>query len=496
MKKLRTLIYVQIMVLILIFSTPHISASANSQNYSVNLFGTGMATGNPSSTTHDSIFLSEPKATTRNAESQTYTGNIGFFENSTYHRTVSITSYSISPTSATTGSTIELSLSALNSQAIWAKITSPNNQEEIINLINGQATTYLPSPSVIGTYEVVFYANSSTGAVASIIDYFELTEQSPATPPSGGGGGGSSGGGSTTTQAQCSYNWDCTPWSICLNEKQTRTCTNIGTCKGSENKPLETIECSQLLFDITLDVKQIRLTENKFLIFDIELIEQIGLEKVDAHIKYSIIDEDNNEIFSQIETKAIQEKLNYEKELSEATLEEGKYTLRVDILYGNLQRAYAEQKFEIKDGQININLAKGLTGAAITDPTINKIVTNILGIVIGIVIIGAAIFLYKKKGKKYAKKIKRKIKPKYSKDSLKGLIKKKVYTEEGENLGVITGIILKKNKINSLRIELNKIVKKENGIRKKNILIKYNYVRSVGKIAIVDSRILENLIKK
>ena len=492
MRKLKALIYISTLFLVLIFSSPKISASANSQNYTVNIFGTGMATGNPTSTTYDSFFLSESKGTTRNAESQTHTGNIGFFENTVYHRTVSITSYSISPTSANIGSAIGLSVSALNYENIWATITSPNNQEETINLINGQTITYLPSPSITGTYEVIFYANSSTGAIASVIDYFELTEQLPASTSGGGNGGG---GSSTTTKTECSYNWDCTPWSICSDEKQTRTCNNIGTCKGSENKPLEEIECLELLFDITLDVKQIRLTEDKFLIFNVELIEQIGLEKIDAHIKYSVIDKDNNEIFSQIETKAIQEKLNYEKEISEVTFEEGEYTLRVDILYGNLQRAYAEQKFEIKDGKVNIQLARGLTGAAITDQSLNKIVTNII-IVIGVIILGLAIIFYKKKGKKYLKRIKKRVRPKYSKNSLKGLVKKKVYTEKGKNVGLITEITLRKNKIDNLKIKLNKTLKKKNNIQRKNISIKYNHVKSVGNIAIIDDRILESTTKK
>jgi len=65
---------------------------------------------------------------------------------------------------------------------------------------------------------------------------------SPTSAPSGdggaGGGGGGGGGGG------CTYNWLCTEWSACSeNGKQTRTCTNEGTCLGTLGKPAETQDC-------------------------------------------------------------------------------------------------------------------------------------------------------------------------------------------------------------------------------------------------------------
>lgn len=321
--------------------------TANSSNYSVSMFGTGMATATPSSINYNSTILSEARGTTRNAENDLYTVNVGFFDNVGYYRTVSITSYTIYPTSAVVGSTIGLSISALNYESVWAKITSPNAQVQILNLINGGTVDYVPSPSVVGTYEVVFYANSSTGAIASVVDSFEFTAQvvvPPVEQPSGGGGG-------TTIIETCAYNWDCIPWSVCSDGKQKRECKNIGTCTGNESKPIEEMQCSESLFDIILKFKEIGLTQNETLKFSVELTETKGIEKIDVHIKYSIIDSNNNEIWSQIETRAVQGNLSYEKEMSEMKLKDGNYILRVDILYGNLQRAFAEQKLTIKGGK-------------------------------------------------------------------------------------------------------------------------------------------------
>ncbi len=338
-------------ILFLIFAQGVSALTANSSNYSVSMFGTGLATGNLSSANYNkSIVLSEAQGTTRNAESSLYTANIGFFENTIYYRTVSITSYSISPKSAVIGSTIGFSISALNSQTLWAKITSPNAQEQTLNLINNQAVSYLPSPAVVGRYNVTFYANSSTGAIASAIDYFELTEQTTIPPPTGGGGGG----GATTIIEKCTYTWDCTPWGICSEGKQKRECKNIGTCNGTENKPIEETKCSEALFDVGAKLNNIKLDEDNLLNFNIDLIEKMGVEKIDVLIKYSVINKEEYEIFSQTETKSIQGNLSYQKEIQEIRLTDGEYTLRVDILYGNLQRASAELKFRLINGRIEI----------------------------------------------------------------------------------------------------------------------------------------------
>ncbi len=42
----------------------------------------------------------------------------------------------------------------------------------------------------------------------------------------------------------CNPNWQCTSWSNCSNNQQTRTCTDLNICNVSTNKPVETQTCS------------------------------------------------------------------------------------------------------------------------------------------------------------------------------------------------------------------------------------------------------------
>jgi len=553
MKQLKkNLIYLIIIFLVFTFLINGVSAlTANSSSYSVGMFGTGMATATPSSTNYNSIALTEAKGTTRNGANDLYTVNIGFFGNTTYHRTVSITSYTIYPTSAVQGSIIRLSISALNAQSTWAVLTLPNSTQKTISLTNNGDSYY--TGNLVGVYTVTFYANSSSGSLALAIDTFEITSPTQATtPPSGGGGG------TTTIIEKCTYIWDCTSWNICLDEKQIRECKNIGTCEGIEGNPVEERICSDALFDVTLKFTDLLITENNTLRFNIDLIEQEGIDKIDVQIKYSIIDKDNNEIFSQIETKAIQGELNYEKEIGEVKLADGEYILRVDILYGNLQKAFAEQRFEVKKGglgaptreftnklliifgsviilliliifilikrrkkkagkpkthreyksKIKHNLKRiksknfliiligfmlagllfirgnSMTGFVIGSASVVGNNWNILVFVLIIGMLGLLVFVYRKK---IIEKIETKRMNKHSKDSLRGLIKKKVYTEEGKYLGKVDEVILGKNKIDSLRIKLEKRQKV------KGIVVKYQDVKSIGHIVIVDGEILEKL---
>ena len=562
-------IYLTIIFLVFIFSTSHISAlAANSSNYSVSMFGTGMATANHASSNYNSIFLSEVKGTTRNMEGGNYIGNIGFFSDPAPFRAVSITSYSISPKSAVIGSTIGLSISALNYESLWVEIISPNAQEETLNLINGQTIIYLPSPLIIGRYNVTFYANSSLGAIASVVDYFELIEEVivPEAPaPSQAGG------------EYCEYIWDCDSWSICLGEKQIRECKNIGTCTGTSGKPIEERDCSDALFDVTIKFEDLEITENDILKFNVSLTETKGIEKIDVQIKISIIDNQGNEIFSQIETRAIQGELTFEKEIDEikGIIPDGEYILRIDILYGNLQRAFAEQKFIIfkekierppkekifteefliisgsllfliilimlvsifilirlirkrekeerkrrrgYKGRIKNNLKrigskpllmiifalitvgllfiarKSMAGLVISDQFIGDSGANILGVILIIGILGLLVFLSRNKIKISIEKAKEKLKLGYSKNSIKGLIKKKVYTEEGEYVGKVSGVIIGDNKIDSLKIKLDKLDKRKKA-KVSGIIVKYRNVINTGDIVIIDYRVLEYLNK-
>jgi len=533
-----------ILFIIILFIQNIFALTANSSSYSISMFGNKLVTANPSSISYDSTVLSEVQGTTRNAEADSYSTNVGFFSGTIPYKTVQISSYSIYPTSAVTGSIISFKVSAINAQSIWLKMTLPNSMEETINLTNNVYSYY--TADLVGIYSITFYANSSTNSLTSVLDSFEIT--SPITSSSTGGG------------TSCKYIWDCGSWSICSPDgKQTRTCKNIGTCTGEEGKPIEERNCSEALFDVKLKLGQLELTTNESLAFNVNLIQTKSIEKIDVQIKYSIIDKNENEIFSQIETRAIETGIDYRKTFDELKLSPGEYTLRIDIVYGNMQKANAEQTFTVKEtgkievgrnylpiiigiiflifmsiiiiflikrfrknlsklrkpnsykGRIKENLkkikarnyliiilgffilisffifGKSIIGFAINSEGNLSNNLGIIGIMFIILLIGTFIFIYRKKIKEFIETIK----IKYSENSVKGLIKRKLYTDEGDYLGKIEDIILKENRIDSLKIKVHK--KHRRKIRAKGIVIGYENVKGLGQIFIIDKKVLEKI---
>jgi len=51
------------------------------------------------------------------------------------------------------------------------------------------------------------------------------------------------GGGSFSGLTSCMENWECMEWSACINEEQTRTCTDLKNCGTEMDKPLESQSC-------------------------------------------------------------------------------------------------------------------------------------------------------------------------------------------------------------------------------------------------------------
>ncbi len=41
----------------------------------------------------------------------------------------------------------------------------------------------------------------------------------------------------------CTESWDCTNWEECVNDMQTRACTDLNNCRTEENKPIEIQDC-------------------------------------------------------------------------------------------------------------------------------------------------------------------------------------------------------------------------------------------------------------
>jgi len=111
---------------------------------------------------------------------------------------------------------------------------------------------------------------------------------------------------------------------------------------------------------------------------------------------------------------------------------------------------------------------------------------NLFGFVLIVGMLGLLVFVYRKK---IIEKIEIKRINKHPKNSLKRLIKKKVYTEQGDSIGKVEEILLGENKIHSLRIKLEKKQK----FKVKGIVVKYKDVKNIGHIVIVNEKILEKL---
>ena len=133
---------------------------------------------------------------------------------------------------------------------------------------------------------------------------------------------------------------------------------------------------------------------------------------------------------------------------------------------------------------------KNITGFIVNSG--NMFISNLLGIMYFALIIGSLgliVFVHKKN---ISRVIDYKKRNKHPTDSIRGLVKKKVYTDDGEYVGKVEEIILAENKIHSLRIKLSK--KKE--FKVEGISIKYKDVTDTGHIVITNKKIIEELEKE
>jgi len=129
---------------------------------------------------------------------------------------------------------------------------------------------------------------------------------------------------------------------------------------------------------------------------------------------------------------------------------------------------------------------KNMTGFVVGSASAINNNWSLFGFILIIGVLGLLTFTYRKK---IAEKIETRKRDKHPKNSLKGLIKKKVYCEGGNRIGKVEEVLLGENKIDSLKIKLNKKQK----FKIRGIIVKYREVKSVGHIVIVDEKILEKL---
>ena len=141
----------------------------------------------------------------------------------------------------------------------------------------------------------------------------------------------------------CAYDWKCTNWQplVCPEtETQTRECTNQGTCVGVIGKPDETRKCAfepgKLLLDINIEIFEKEILAGEDLIAKIQLINFGKAERTDVLLEYKITDSEGKNIFSELESAAIETKLDLIKRISlSKDIDLGEYTLQVNARYDN-----------------------------------------------------------------------------------------------------------------------------------------------------------------
>jgi PGF-pre-PGF domain-containing protein len=102
----------------------------------------------------------------------------------------------------------------------------------------------LPTTYVSETTTEVFFSAESAG-----LSYFVIGTKQPITP----------------IQPACTESWSCTDWSTCIDNQQTRTCTDANSCGTTADKPVESQSCK--IKEEVIPTLFIPTTENVFLIY-------------------------------------------------------------------------------------------------------------------------------------------------------------------------------------------------------------------------------------
>ena len=114
------------------------------------------------------------------------------------------------------GDTYELELGEVPA---YYEITQNTTSIEVTVTYDGTKALITPNKYMSGSFTITFY-NS---------------KDEPIHHYSGGGGGGID-----TDYEQ----WQCDDWSACINEKQTRMCTDLNHCGTTDYKPVTSRDCS------------------------------------------------------------------------------------------------------------------------------------------------------------------------------------------------------------------------------------------------------------
>ncbi len=159
---------------------------------------------------------------------------------------------------------------------------------------------------------------------------------------------------------KCKPNWDCSVWSDCVDEKQTRTCENLNP-NCNINKPIVKRGCrvnwskgnrEDVLFDIGLGIFNKTVSSGKLS----GLIGLVNLripEGVNASLYYRILDSSGRIVYEETEMIFVEAQTEFTKEIDVSTLNEGDYTFLIDLAYeGQTEHAQIQDYFVIEKARL------------------------------------------------------------------------------------------------------------------------------------------------
>lgn len=152
----------------------------------------------------------------------------------------------------------------------------------------------------------------------------------------------------------CSYKWNCTDWSRCINRVQKRTCINVGTCPGTYKRPSIKRNCAQKLpaqlFDIKLELEKNRIPLDEKLIAWVTF-ESFGTEPTPVNLTYTILDDSGNGVYSELGEVIVYTEEFIIKNFENLNMGIGEYSLELIVEYSNVTEEF-RQNFTIEEEKV------------------------------------------------------------------------------------------------------------------------------------------------
>ncbi len=279
------------------------------------------------------------------------------------------------------------------------------------------------------------YTFTATGFSA-----YAVKEVTPTPTPSGGGGGGSSSSRSTTTTISpstqeptiatnetCTYNWVCSEWSnICpVSGIQTRTCSNIGTCSGNDEKPSQERTCSTYLGKEISMIKQAfhkigTGVDDISIELDIsEIVSENNLSINDTITAiYQLVDSNKEIALEEIANEIVNENNTINRNINTRNLNEGNYEFKITLIAND--NRYLDFKQVIVDNKELYVEPQNESISSLSGNFLQDRKLSVIGLIVGVLLIAVVIVSVKSFSIESGRLVKRKTeKPKAKRNKIK-----------------------------------------------------------------------------